>query len=260
MDTLSPRADDGKPPAEPGIYKITCLTTSKFYLGSTVNLRRRKKEHFTALRHNKHHSQSLQRAWNKYGEQAFTFEVVELVLPVALASREEYWFKKLKPFSHNGYNIAINAEAPMRGRKQTPEAIEKTRQAKLGTKHTPEQLENMRQAMLGKKHTPESIEKWRQARLGYRPTPETIEKMRQAKLGKKHTPEAIEKNRQARLGKPKSPEAIEKQRRTMTGRKPTPETIEKLRQANLGKPGRKHTPEEIEKQKQAQLRKKLSGD
>src|ERR1700761_525414 len=60
------------------IYKIERLETGDAYVGSTVNQTERKSQHYTRLKHNKHHSRHLQNAWNKYGANAFGFGVIEV--------------------------------------------------------------------------------------------------------------------------------------------------------------------------------------
>lgn len=55
------------------IYLILNLITLKFYLGSASNFHKRKLDHLRFLRKGSHHSQFLQRAWNKYGEDSFVF-------------------------------------------------------------------------------------------------------------------------------------------------------------------------------------------
>src|SRR5216684_967248 len=265
MTTLPPHVPDGNLiPATSGIYKITCTANKRIYIGSAVNLRERKRAHFSALRHNRHGNQHLQRAWNKYGEQAFTFEVLEQVLPIALTAREQYWLNKLKPFDRKGFNIAREAGSTL-GVEMSPETRAKISQANLGYKHTPESSERKRQAMLGNKHgigknlgnkhalghshpqTPETREKIRQGHLGKKNTLEHNEKVRQANLGKKLSPEQIEKNRQAQLNR--SPESNEKFSQVNLGRKHTTEA-----RANMGRShlGYKHTPEAIERMRQSQ--------
>ena len=209
------------PPTASGIYRITCTITGKFYIGSAINLFIRWKNHRNELQRNEHGNQKLQRAWNKYGEQAFTFEVLELVLPMSLTAREQYWFSKLKPFGKRGFNIALIAGSQL-GLKRSPKTCEKIGQAHRGSKHTPEACANMAQAHLGNKNT-----------LGYKPPPETREKLRQANLGKKMSPEAIEKTRQASLGRKKSPEEIENHRLSMLGRIYDPEVYAKRRTAYI---------------------------
>ena len=65
-----------------GIYSIFNIINNKQYVGSSKNIRRRIKEHYRDLQNNKHHSQPLQNAWNKYGKYSFEFkmEVVQAYL------------------------------------------------------------------------------------------------------------------------------------------------------------------------------------
>ena len=58
-----------------GIYKITNNVNGKFYIGSSQNISRRWYDHKRELRIQKHHNKYLQRAWNKYGEENFSFEI-----------------------------------------------------------------------------------------------------------------------------------------------------------------------------------------
>ena len=53
-----------------GIYKIQNKNTGKCYVGSAVNIDRRKKKHFLELRNGIHHSLKLQRSYNKHGIDA----------------------------------------------------------------------------------------------------------------------------------------------------------------------------------------------
>lgn len=60
-----------------GVYKITCVTTGKVYVGSAArSFRRRFQDHRYNLRAGTHHTIRLQRAYNKYGADAFSFEVI----------------------------------------------------------------------------------------------------------------------------------------------------------------------------------------
>jgi group I intron endonuclease len=235
MDTLPPHADNGNLiPNASGIYKITCTTNKRIYIGSAVSLRKRKSEHFSYLQQNKHINPHLQNAWNKYGEQAFTFEILEYVLPMSLTAREQYWLNKLKPFGNKGFNIARDTVATHLGRKHTPEHTEKIRQSNLGRKQTPKARENMRQAHLGKKLSSEHIENARQAQIGHEVSLEAREKSRQAQIGKKKSPETIEKMRQAKLGKKRTPEQIENSRQSHIGLKRSPETRARMSAAQIG--------------------------
>lgn len=98
-----------------GIYKIINVVNNKFYVGSAVDLKRRKTRHFSELRNKKHSNPKLQNAWVKYGEQAFVFVVVEELPDDAdLLAAENVWLKE-----HVGkdycYNLGVDAIAPTLG-------------------------------------------------------------------------------------------------------------------------------------------------
>lgn len=60
-----------------GIYIIKNKINGKVYVGQSIALRRRKADHFKALRNDRHSNQYLQNAFNKYGEREFEFIVIE---------------------------------------------------------------------------------------------------------------------------------------------------------------------------------------
>jgi group I intron endonuclease len=141
-----------------GIYKIINLVNNKFYVGSAVDLRRRKARHFSELRNNRHNNRHLQAAWLKYGEKSFVFVVVEEVLDLAkLLDAENVWLKE-----HVGkdycYNLGVDAVAPMLGktgelsptwgRKRTPEEL--VAQNWTGRRHRKESRDKIRAYLIGK--------------------------------------------------------------------------------------------------------------
>lgn len=76
-----------------GIYRIINTTNSKVYIGSTKNFNRRAIEHQKMLEDKKHHSYHLQNAYDKYGSDAFNFEILEILEDISkknLISREAY--------------------------------------------------------------------------------------------------------------------------------------------------------------------------
>ena len=174
-------------PKSSGIYKITCTANGKFYVGSTDNFRRRWSVHLRELRGQYHHSIYLQRSFNKYGETSLTFEVLEFVMPFALIDREDYWLKKLHPFGDSGFNTSKQANAPMGGRKHTPEAKAKIAESSKGRKH-----------LLGRKQSQDVIDKRVAKLIGRTCSQETSEKIRKANKGRKMSPEAC-----ANIGKSK---------------------------------------------------------
>lgn len=90
------------------VYAIKNNENSKMYIGSTVDFPKRKREHLNSLRNNKHHSIHLQKSWNKYGENAFVFIILEEVKDVnALRIIEREWIDKVNSLKSNfGYNVS----------------------------------------------------------------------------------------------------------------------------------------------------------
>ncbi len=71
-----------------GIYQIRNIANGKRYVGSSIDLSTRWKKHINKLKNNKHHSILLQRAWDKYSEALFVFEILELVSRGNLTKKE----------------------------------------------------------------------------------------------------------------------------------------------------------------------------
>lgn len=88
-----------------GIYQIVNKVNQKRYIGSSIRLNGRKKRHFSELNCNVHHSQALQRAYNKYGKENFHFFILEYCEADKLLEREQYYLDTLKP----EYNICKTA-------------------------------------------------------------------------------------------------------------------------------------------------------
>jgi hypothetical protein len=87
------------------VYRILNTITGKSYVGISHNAKRRKKNHFERLKAGIHHSSKLQNSFNKHGELAFQFEILEQDIPVELSlDRERYWIKTLNSY-RNGYNM-----------------------------------------------------------------------------------------------------------------------------------------------------------
>lgn len=87
-----------------GIYEILNKINNKRYIGESCNCHQRKLQHYNLLRKNKHPNPHLQNAWNKYGEESFTFSVIEEVNDLEYrAEREIYWIFYYDSYK-NGYN------------------------------------------------------------------------------------------------------------------------------------------------------------
>ncbi len=90
-----------------GVYVIRNLQNGKVYIGSTaINFRKRWREHRTTLLRGTHDSGHLQRAWNKYGESAFEFNILRVTKPEEAVLVEQSFidfYQACDP--KRGYNI-----------------------------------------------------------------------------------------------------------------------------------------------------------
>jgi group I intron endonuclease len=114
-----------------GIYLISNKKTGEGYVGSSINVVDRCNRHKIKLRNGQHHSRFLQRSWDKYGEDAFLFYLLEAVdEPRALVGREQYYIDTLRP-SYNANPIATT----MLGFKHSEETKAKVSRGGIG-KHS----------------------------------------------------------------------------------------------------------------------------
>lgn len=188
------------------IYRITCSANGKFYIGSTVNQTQRWARHRRQMRDGTHPNKNMLASWNKYGEAAFVFEVLESVDdPAALFAAEQKYLDE-----HAGkdycFNWAKYADAPMRG-KFGPEA------SNYGRVFGPEMRARLSASISGKNHP-----NW-----GKQLPESTRLKIKEANKsnpwrGAKHTPEAIAKIAAASRGRPVSEETRAKRSAALKGR------------------------------------------
>lgn len=93
-----------------GIYKITCIVNGKIYIGSSIDIARRFREHRSRLKMQTHSSVHLQRSWNKHGKDKFLFSIIEECDQNNLIEREQYWIDELKPYLKDiGFNMLREA-------------------------------------------------------------------------------------------------------------------------------------------------------
>lgn len=92
-----------------GIYKIENLINGKIYVGKTLHLNKRFKEHLWELKKGNHFNEYLQNSWNKYGEENFKFCILEEVSNKDLLYEKELeWILRLKANdSTYGYNSCL---------------------------------------------------------------------------------------------------------------------------------------------------------
>ena len=156
-------------PEESGVYLILNTANQHFYIGSTVNLRRRWAQHIWYLEHNRHHNPHLQNAWNRYGGHSFVYFVAEIVgVTRSILFAEQQWIDKFDAANRRDcYNMCARAYSHL-GRKRSEETRRRLSLAQTGKKATPEAKAKMRAAKTGRKLTPEHIEKVRAKSTGRR--------------------------------------------------------------------------------------------
>jgi group I intron endonuclease len=105
-----------------GIYRILNLNTSKSYVGSAVDIKKRWSGHLLELRKNVHHSPKLQNSWNKHGKDAFRFEVLQECEEDRLNWLEAFWSQKLDAVNNGYCMIALTLDGERVVRRHHPES------------------------------------------------------------------------------------------------------------------------------------------
>ena len=208
-----------------GVYTITHRESGNCYVGQSCDMPRRWSEHRKMLRNNKHHSKYLQRAWAKYGENSFDFQVAETCDLDDLTEREQWWMDKLLPV----FNTAP-AAGSTRGLVPSAETRANLRAINTGKKHSPEARvrisESMKAHLAEFPRVPMSSEtrtKISATKKGTIPTPELLTRLHEGNRGRKHTDETKANMSAAQKGRTCTPEQRAKISATLTGRKLSPE-------------------------------------
>ena len=109
-----------------GIYKVTNKVNNKSYIGQSIDILRRFKEHHTnPFEENNPANKSIfYQAIRKYGIENFSFEILEECSIEELNEKEEYWIKYYNTYigweNCQGYNMTIGGSGI---KKVNPEEI-----------------------------------------------------------------------------------------------------------------------------------------
>jgi hypothetical protein len=97
---------------ESGVYQIRNTKNQKVFVASTVNLKTMNGKRMM-LDGGAHKNKKLQEEWNKFGGEAFSLEILEILKEKEdgffdktgeLKKLENKWLEKLQPYGEAGYN------------------------------------------------------------------------------------------------------------------------------------------------------------
>ena len=166
-----------------GIYQIQNLVTEQSYVGQSTNIKFRLRSHLSALRRNAHDNPHLQRAWNKYGSDAFVLKHVITCEKEDLTRFEQAAYNHLNCI-YGCYNVGPFMDSSSRGKLMSDETKQRMSKSHIGKKRRPffaAHKKNMSMAAkLRTSRGPHSIE--------------TRQRIRKSLIGKQHSEERRRRN------------------------------------------------------------------
>ena len=196
-----------------GIYQIVNLLNNKKYIGSSINLKKRKTNHFNNLKNKKHLNRHLQAAYNKYGKENFSFEIL------LYCKKEDLIFYEQRMIDSYDLKKELYNSSP-------------TAKSALGSKHSLKA--NKEKSIRQKGHivSEETKEKLRKANMGKKLSAEHIKKLSESH--KNPSEEIRKKISEASKKRTYSKKTIEKRAQKIRGRKLSEETKKKLSESKMG--------------------------
>lgn len=210
-----------------GVYKITHIASGKSYIGISKDVHRRWIQHKSWVNTGARRS-AIYSAMQKYGIDAFSWQIIEECSKDDLEMREQHWIAVFDTF-RNGYNLTAGGEYNKevseesrkrmsdshKGKKQPQELIEK--RVKRGSEHfaygkqrDEATRQKISQSLTGKKHSEETKAKRSKALMGRKMSQESIEKSRIARTGMKFSEQAKKNLSEAHKGNKHSEETKRK--------------------------------------------------
>lgn len=229
-----------------GIYKIqSVVKPERIYIGSAVDIKRRRYEHLSDLRLKRHGSLKLQRHFDKYGTEDLVFTTVLVCEKFLLIQNEQFFIDSYDPY----FNCCKTAGSPL-GRKLSEETKIKIGLANKGNKYC-----------LGKHHTEETKKLISGAAKGHkRGLGKKFSEETKRKISEFHKGNTYAKGHKPWLGKTHTEETKTKMSLSRIGIKYSDETKEKIAAGARGNHyalGYKHTEEEKQKMRDAAAARKL---
>ena len=235
------------------IYVIRNSRNGKCYVGQTTGDAVRDRLYYHI---NGRGSRLMKNAVEKYGRDAFTFEVIhDGVLDCQLDDLEIEAIKKYNSVAPNGYNLTSGGFSKKKLSDETKQKISQTKIEKgykpfLGRNHTPEAKrkislahqgkivsnETKRKISLASKNiSSETRKRMSEAKRGKRLSIQHRQKISASNIGRKHTTESRQRISEANKGKVRSEETRQRISDANRGTKHTFETKRKMSLARQGK-------------------------
>ena len=205
-----------------GVYSIEEVSTGRKYIGSSVDIRKRWREHKRQLESGTHHSKFLQRCWSKRGPENFTFKLLLICAREDTVFYEQQVLDATRPKFNSvptagsmlGYLHTAASRAkmsasrpkdfsPMKGKSHTEESRQKIsegRKGKGGGKRPAYWIENLSRAQKGRVILPAHRAKISATLKGHKQGPEQIEKRMLKIRGRKMPDGFAEAQSQRRKG------------------------------------------------------------
>jgi group I intron endonuclease len=174
-----------------GIYQIKSkVHPLRIYIGSAVDIFKRKGIHLSLLRKGSHHNPKLQTHFNKHGESDLSFSIIMGCNKADLLMQEQNFINSLSPW----FNILTVAGAsPMLGRVFTDQHKRRISKSRTGILHSEESKKRISEGNKGKIVTKETRMKLSQSHRGEVQSRDRVRKRALANTGQKRSEETKRK-------------------------------------------------------------------
>ena len=135
-----------------GIYCIENTINHKRYIGQSKNIYSRWYAHKTKLRHQRHSSELMQNDWDAYGEDRFSFYIIEIIEDAELRDKAEIYYIDLYKTTNKNYGYNKETGGIVRS------FVSEESRRKISENHA--DVSGNKNPFYGKKHSKESINKF----------------------------------------------------------------------------------------------------
>ena len=153
-----------------GIYKFENLINGHKYIGQSVDIERRYKDHIMRATNNfpsnPEYDSILHQAIRKYGIENFSFEIIEQCSKKDLDKKEIYWIQYYNSF-HNGYNATSGGQNQESSLKFDEQLVKKIQNILLTTNMTYNEIHNKFNISLGRISEINTGKIWYNSKLQY---------------------------------------------------------------------------------------------